>query len=441
MTRSVLGYALIGAVSMCVAPAVLAQDRQSLADQLKSALSLTDDQVTKVKAIEDQMRADMQKARDDSQGDRAAMREQMTKIQAKMRTDVKALLTDEQKPKFDEWAKAQDERRSQGQRGGRGGDNGPPVNGKPDKTIALGTGGFDYLKADGPSRKLYVAQSSKIDVIDMDKDEKIAEVEGVDGAHGTAIAPEAKKGFATAGRKQKLIAFDLDTNKVVKEIDTGAGPDAVIFASSVNEAWSINHRGGSVTCVDAKTLEVTKTIDVGGTLEFAAEIGDKVFVNIEDADKVAAIDAKKHEVVSKYDIAPGKGPSGLASDPSTGLLFIGCRNQKLVVMEGATGKVVSSFDIGQGCDAVAFDPEAKKVYASCGDGKTSVLLVKDATTFEAQKTIETARGGKCCAVDPKTHKLYIAVGGGRRDPNSESKVLVFNTETKKSGQLQTKTYY
>jgi DNA-binding beta-propeller fold protein YncE len=432
VTRSFLGYALVA--SVLVAPAALAQDRQSLTEQLKTALSLTDDQVTKVKAIEEQMRSDMQKARDDSQGDRQAARDKMQKINEKMRTDVKALLTDDQKTKFDAWAKEQDARRQQGRQGGqgRGGqDQGPPVNGKPDKQINLGKGGFDYLTADAASRKLYVSHSTQVEVIDMDKDEKIATIEGVDGSHGVAIAAEAKHGFATAGKAQKFVAFDLETNKVLKSIDTGAGPDGCLFVSSVNEAWSINHKGGNLTCVDAKSLEVTKTVEIGGTLESGAEVGDKVFINIEDKDQIAAVDAKKHELVTKYSVAPGTGPAGLASDPKTGLLFIGCRNKKLVVMEAATGKVVTSFDIGQGCDAVAFDSDARKVYASCGDGHTFVFGYKESNTLEALKTIDTARGGKCCAVDSKTHKLYVTVAGGRRDPSAESKIYVFNTETKK----------
>src|SRR5205814_5332236 len=143
-----------------------------------------------------------------------------------------------------------------------------PIESHPDKTIALGSGGFDYLLADATSRRLYVAHSSKIDVIDMDKDEKVGEIAGVEGAHGTAIAAAAKHGFATAGRKQKLIAFDLETLKTIKEIDTGAGPDAVIYVASTDEAWSINHRAGTVTCVDAKSLEVKAEIKIGGTLEF-----------------------------------------------------------------------------------------------------------------------------------------------------------------------------
>jgi DNA-binding beta-propeller fold protein YncE len=201
----------------------------------------------------------------------------------------------------------------------------------------------------------------------------------------------------------------------------------VIYAASVDEAWSMNHRAGTITCVDAKSFEVKSTIEIGGALEFAAEIGEKVFVNIEDQSKIAVIDTKKHAKIATYDIGPGEEPAGLAADAKNGVLFVGCGNKKLVAIEAATGTVISSFDIGSHCDAVAFDAESGRVYASCGDGATYVLQVKDATTFELQKPIPTARGGKCCAIDSKTHKLYVAAAP-RRGQEGESKVLVFATE-------------
>jgi Spy/CpxP family protein refolding chaperone len=433
---------LVCVLGVGFAPAVRAQEgeggngggqrrqRPSMVDQLKQGgIDLTEEQTTKVKALEEKMRADMQSLRQNGGG-----REEMAKLFEQLNKDVRGLLTAEQQPKFDEWAKQQAERRAQ--RGNRGGGQDTPAP-KPtdlspikvEKEINLGEGGFDYLKANADSRKLYVSHSSKVDVIDMDKNEKIGEVLGVEGSHGIAISTDGKLGFATAGRKTKVVVFDTETNKVTKEVDTGKGPDAIIFASSVNEAWSINHSGGNITCIDAKTLEVTKTIDVGGTLEFACEDPQNamVFVNVENKGTVVAIDAKKHEIKATYTLADGAEPTGIAIDAKAGILFVGTGNKHLFILESATGKILATKDIGDHCDAVAFDEGTKTCFASCGDGYTYVIHEKDATTFESLKTIETARGGKCCAVDQKTHKLYIAVAP-RRNEKGESKVLVFTPE-------------
>jgi DNA-binding beta-propeller fold protein YncE len=183
----------------------------------------------------------------------------------------------------------------------------------------------------------------------------------------------------------------------------------------------MNHKGGTITCIDAKSAEVTKTIDVGGALEFPAEDPAKgqVYVNVEDKSLLAVVDAKKHAVVQKYPVAPGEEPAGLAMDRKNGLLFLGCGNKKLVVMEAATGKVVTSLDIGEHCDGVAFDPETGNIFASCRDA-SSVIHEKDAKTFESLGSLDA---GKTCAIDPKSHKLYIT--SGTRGTKDSVKLLVF----------------
>jgi DNA-binding beta-propeller fold protein YncE len=291
-----------------------------------------------------------------------------------------------------------------------------------EKEIAIaGEGSWDYVTVDSGAARIYVAHSTRIEVIDAKTNALVGHVDGIDGAHGTAIVPDLKRGFATSGRNNKLVVFDLDSLKMTKEIETGVGPDAVLYVSSVGEVWTMNHKSGTITCVDAKSLEVKKTIEVGGALEFAAEDPAKglVCVNVEDKSLLAVIDAKKHEVTDKHATAPGEEPAGLAIDRKNGLLFLGCGNKKLVVMQAQTGKVVTALDIGEHCDGVAFDPETGNIFASCR-GASSVIHEKDASTFESIGSLDA---GKTCAVDPKTHKLYITTG--TRNEKDSVKVLVY----------------
>lgn len=295
----------------------------------------------------------------------------------------------------------------------------PPVK---EREIALaGEGSWDYVTVDSDAGRLYIAHSTVIDVIDAKKNEKVGQVQGVDGAHGTAIVPDLKRGFATSGKNNKLIVFNLETFEKTNEVDTGVGPDAVLYVTSLGEVWTMNHRGGTITCVDAKSLEVKKTIEVGGALEAAVEDAAKglVFVNVEDQSLLAVIDAGRREVTAKHPVAPGEEPAGLAIDRKNGLLFLGCGNKKLVVMDAASGQVVTSLDIGEHCDGVAFDPETGNVFASCR-GASSAIHEKDAKTFELLGSLDA---GKTCALDPKTHKLYIT--SGTRGEKDSVKVLVF----------------
>jgi Spy/CpxP family protein refolding chaperone len=95
---------------------------------LDKAVTLTDDQKTKIKAIYD---ADMQKmmALRNSGGDPQDMRTKMMAIRTDENTQIKALLTDDQKPKFDAYLASLPQGRGQG--GGRPGAAPPSGAGAP----------------------------------------------------------------------------------------------------------------------------------------------------------------------------------------------------------------------------------------------------------------------------------------------------------------------
>lgn len=297
---------------------------------------------------------------------------------------------------------------------------------KKEKEIALpGKGGFDYVNADAASRHAFVAHATKIDVVDLDSGKILGAVEGVlpdgkqiiDGAHGAIVVSDLKRGFATSGKRKKLVTFDAATLKPGKAIDTGEGPDALIYVSTTKEVWTMNHRAGTITCVDAASLEVKATIEVGGALESAAEYVAKgmVFVNVENKSHIAAIDAASHKVVNRYPLEPAKEPTGLAIDEKNGVLYAGCGSGHMACVDAASGKVLATPAIGQGCDACAFDPETGLAFASCGDGTTTVVKMGADKSFAVAAKIDTAPGARTCTVDRKTHKLWICAGTRGKD--------------------------
>lgn len=89
---------------------------------IDKAVTLTDDQKTKIKAIYE---ADQKKMQDmmASGEDRSTMMPKMMAMRTDENTQIKALLTDEQKPKFDAYLASLPQR---GGRGGAPGAGGPP---------------------------------------------------------------------------------------------------------------------------------------------------------------------------------------------------------------------------------------------------------------------------------------------------------------------------
>ena len=96
-------------------------------DQLKRMtkdFDLTADQQAKIKPILVDAQKKMEDVRNDSSGDRPAMRQKMMQIRQDTNDQVRALLDDKQKEKFDKQEQEREDR-APNRRGGPGGPGGP----------------------------------------------------------------------------------------------------------------------------------------------------------------------------------------------------------------------------------------------------------------------------------------------------------------------------
>ena len=90
-------------------------------------------------------------------------------------------------------------------------------------------------------------------------------------------------------------------------------------------------------------------------------------------------------------------------------LILGCSNEKVVILDSASGRVVGSLAAGKGIDATAFDPGTQLAFASAGGSGTVTILHEDSPEqFTVVQTLVTERSARTMALDPATHKIYLA---------------------------------
>src|SRR3977135_2066499 len=219
-----------------------------------------------------------------------------------------------------------------------------------------GTGGFDYVLLDGPTRRLYVSHGTQVEVVDADTGKLVGTITDTPGVHGVAIASDSKHGFTSNGRENKVSMFDPATLQLIKKIDVGKGPDGIYYDERTKRVFTNNHGSHDVTAIDAATGDVVGTVKVEGDGEQAVIGKDgMIYVNSEEAGEVIVFDPKSLAVKKRFPIGVAKTPTGLAYDAKTKRLFIGCRDEpKMVVMDAASGKVITSFPIGRGVDYAGF---------------------------------------------------------------------------------------
>jgi len=272
-----------------------------------------------------------------------------------------------------------------------------------------GDGRWDYVSLDSTARRLYVPRSTRVMVLDADSGAVVGEIPDTAGVHGVAVASPVGKGFASNGGADTVTAFDLKTLKVIQTVKTGKNPDAIAFEPKTKRVFAFNGRSSDATVINADDLSVVGTIALGGKPEFAVVDGaGKLFVNIEDTSELVRIDAQSMKVEKRFPLAPGEEPSGLAIDPTHHRLFSVCANQKMIITDSETGKVLASPPIGKGVDGAAFDMASGCALSSNGEGNISVIATNEGEKqFTVIQTLTTAQGARTMTIDPKTRRIYL----------------------------------
>src|SRR5207237_7651556 len=86
------------------------------------------------------------------------------------------------------------------------------------------------------------------------------------------------------------------------------------------------------------------------------------------------------------------------------------------------GGVVSPLPICDGVDATAYDDETHLAFASCHDGKLTVIHEYSPDKFSVVENATTQEGARTMALDPKTHQVFTVTAkfGPRPAPTEQN---------------------
>ena len=287
------------------------------------------------------------------------------------------------------------------------------------KTIPVpGDTFWDYLKYDPSTHQLFISRGDHVAVVDVDSGKVVADIGGMEGIHGIVLAPEFNRGFVTDGRGAKVWIFDLKTLKVTGSAAADPDADGEVYDPASKRVFTMNGDSKSSTVIDAATGKVLGKIDLGGGPEFPVADGQgHIYANIETTSEIVEIDSNTMKITHRWPLAPGEHPSGLAMDTKNRILFSGCRNKMMAIVNADSGKVITTLPIGAGVDATRFDPGTGYAFASNGDGTLTVIHEDSPTQFSVVENVTTERGARTMALDPSTHRVFLVTAQIERIPN------------------------
>jgi outer membrane protein assembly factor BamB len=271
-----------------------------------------------------------------------------------------------------------------------------------------GDGSWDYIVPDPPNHRLFIARQNRVMVVDEDSGTLLGEVTGIQGAHGTAVANAAGRGFATSGNDQSVVMFDLKTFKALGRIPAAEDADAILFDSVSNRVFTLNGDAHSSTVIDPRAGTLITNISLGGKPEYGASAGDgKVYANLTDTSEVVEIDAKTATVARRWTTAPCKQPVAMAIDTAHHRLFSGCRSGLMAVSDYQAGKVVATVPIGAGVDGAGFDAASANAFASNADGTLTVIHQDSPDQYHVVENLQTPLGSRNMGLDPTNHRVFV----------------------------------
>jgi DNA-binding beta-propeller fold protein YncE len=280
------------------------------------------------------------------------------------------------------------------------------------RTVPLGAPDrWDYVYADAQTHRVYVSHGDRVTVVDGSDGKIVGQIEGFPGGtHGIAIASAAGRGYTDDGRAGVAASFDLSTLQVGKRLKADDDADAVVFDAVSGHVFVVDGDAGRLTVIDPKSDSVIASPLLGSKLEYAAAGGDgELYVNSVEKNEIVRLNTATNQVDAHWPMPECERPHGLAIDVTTHLLFSGCVNSTLTIVDAKSGKVIANVPIGKGSDAVAFDPRRKLILSANGqDGTLSVIHEDSTTEFSTLATIKTAVSARTLGIDAETGRVYLA---------------------------------
>ena len=269
---------------------------------------------------------------------------------------------------------------------------------------------FDYQSLDVEHGRLYIAHmnADQVVVFDTQNRQVIANLDGFKRVHGVIAVPEIDRVFASATGEHQMVAVDMKTLKIVGSAGPINYPDGLAYSPTTKRVFVSDEHGGVDAVVDVQTNKLLISIPLGGGAgNTVYDTGSgHILVAVHGVNELVSIDPAAMKIVGRYKLPGVENPHGIALDVANRLAFVaGEENHSLAVVDLNSMKVLSTHQVGEDPDVLAFDAGLKRLYVSAESG-TVTAFEEDGHDLEALGQFHMPHA-HTVSVDPRTHLVYF----------------------------------
>jgi DNA-binding beta-propeller fold protein YncE len=296
---------------------------------------------------------------------------------------------------------------------------------------------WDHFGVDLKGNRLFVSSEEEpaVEVFDLRTNKHLQSLTEFKEPHNVLPFPELKKIFVVDGEASEIKILDYDSYKLIGRIPLTIDADPVVYDPASKYLYVVNggREAKTPTClisvVDIATGKklADMTLETNRLESMAIEkSSNRLFVNMTGINSIGVVDREKRAVVQTWPITAGKENVPLQYDEATHRLFLATRKpSKLVVVNADNGKEVTSLDVADYVDDLAYDAAHHRLYVPGGGGSGAISVVEQrgADDYQVVATVPTKPGAKTARFVPELNKYYVGVPAKDAQP---AQILVFD---------------
>lgn len=216
--------------------------------------------------------------------------------------------------------------------------------------------------------------------------------------------------FALHRDSDSLEVLDAENGASLGSTPVGGGADYVRYVASRNEVWVTEPGSGRIEIlalpaggVPVPTSDGFVTIG-GGPEGLAIDDARGVAYAHRFSGELVVIDLAERAVTGSWDTGCD-GAHGIPTfDSDRGLVFAGCRDTEVVVLDASSGAVLDRRTLGGGVTILAYSSALGHFYLRGDPGQTvEILAVGDDGGLALLGTVEAGLEGHCAQADGAGH--------------------------------------
>ncbi|OYU90542.1 MAG: hypothetical protein CFE29_06720 [Bradyrhizobiaceae bacterium PARB1] len=272
-------------------------------------------------------------------------------------------------------------------------------------------GPVDVFRIDPASRRLFVARSGGIEVIDIDAGKKVGQLDLKGTVSAITLSADLGRGYASQAGENAVTTFDPASLKIISTEKLSGEPGSMVFDPDTKQVYVSGMKDGQLTAINGVTGKTAGMVALGGNLKQAVvDTRGGLFVADAANNVIHVVDTKAMKSLGKIPTWPAEKPAGLVLDNAERRIYVAAENNRMVIIDPDAGQMIGQVETkAKGSTGITIQYAPARLawlVMPAADGNVSIIKnAKLTATLDA--TIAANVKSTSVDFDPKDKRFYL----------------------------------